>query len=190
MSVRRVSRILLMLCVCSAAPAWAQEDAPHPPPPKKAMRQYKGMGKKGPWRLPPGARIDALERMTPEQQERFLSTLPPPRRAEALRLLQKWREMTPEERRRARQTLGEFRGLPPEQQRRVRMLFVQFNSLPSERQPVLRNELAELRRLNPAERGTRMGSDEFRKQYSPVEQRLLADLSEALPKQYREEEEQ
>jgi hypothetical protein len=172
MSVRRISRILLMLCVCSFGIAWAQP-------------QHKGMGgKKGARRA---QRIDALERMTPEQQERFLNTLPPRRRAEAQRLLGNWRDMSPQERARARRSLGEFRGLPPDRQRRIRMLFVQFNELPAERRPIVRAELAELRRLDPAEIRTRVESEEFRIKYSPVERRLLSDLSAALPRQDEEE---
>jgi len=173
MSVRRIRRILLMLCVCSLGQVWAQP-------------QHKGIGgKKGPRRA---LRIDALERMTPEQQERFLNSLPPPRRAEAQRLLGKWREMSPEERARARQSLGEFRGLPPDRQRRIRMLFVQFNELPADRRPIVRSELAELRRLDPAEIRARVESEDFRNKYSPAERRLLSDLSTALPRQDEEEE--
>jgi hypothetical protein len=128
--------------------------------------------------------------MTPDQQERFLNTLPPPRRAEARRRLDRWRQLTPEERDRARQSLGEFRGLPPERQRRVRMLFGQFNGLPAERQPVLRAELAELRRMDPEESKARLNSEDFRSRFSPPEQRLLSDLNDALPRQDREEQEQ
>lgn len=182
--LRQMSRAFVVLLLALSPAVTAVVRAQAPPPPRK------GFGKKGPRRMPPGTRLDALERMTPDQQERFLNNLPPPRRAEARRMLDKWRQMTPEERLRARQTLGEFRGLPPERQRRVRMLFGQFNSLPADRQPVLRNELAELRRMDPEESKARMNSEEFRSKFSAQEQRLLSDLTDALPHPLRDEQDE
>lgn len=187
MSVRRISRIFLLLCVCLLCGGILQAQ----PKDGNGLRPRKGMaGKKGMRRLPPGSRLDALERMSPAQQDRFVDSLPPARRDEARRWLNNWRNMTPEERTRARRTLGEFRGLAPERQRRIRTLFGHFNSLPSDRQPILRSELTELRRLDPEERRTRMNSDDFRNRYSPEERRLLTDLTEALPGQFPHEEDE
>lgn len=169
-SVRRASFLGLLLCVSSltVAPALAQV----------RLRAGKGItAKKG----LPGSRLDALERMTPEQQERFLNSLPAPRRAQAREMLSKWRDMSPEEKQRARQSLGEFRGLSPERQRRIRMLYGEFNGLPADRQPVLRVELKELRAMELPARRARFTSKEFRERYSPDERRLLRELSIALP---------
>jgi hypothetical protein len=52
----------------------------------------------------------------------------------------------------------------------------------------VRSELAELRRLDPAEIRARVESEDFRNKYSPAERRLLSDLSTALPRQDEEEE--
>ena len=180
MSARRLMSFVLgaALGVCAlAGPVFAQ-------PQEEPLRARKGFGaKKGLRRLPPGSRMEALERMTPEQRERFLNSLPAQRRAEAERRLNAWRQMTPVERARARQTLGEFRDLSPDRQRRIRMLYGEFNGIPPERQPLLRAELTELRHLDPAGSRARMNTEEFRGKYSPAERRLLGDLSEALPRQ-------
>lgn len=145
--------------------------------PRRALKQ--GIGKKGPLMQ---RRLEALERMTPEQQERFLNSLPPARRAEAQRQLGKWRELSPEERRRAIGSLQEFRDLPPDRQRRIRTLFAQFNRAPEERRPLLRGELQQLRQMSAEESRARINSDEFRNKYTPAEQQLLSDLSAALPR--------
>ncbi len=179
MNVYRLCRLFLALVVCLLTVVQQAEAQP-------GLRARKGGigAKKGPLRLPGGAnRLEALERMTPEQQERFLESLPPPRRAQAKRMLGRWRDMSPEERARARQTLGEFQDLAPDRQRRIRMLFGQFNQFPSDRQTAMRAELRQLRRLDSTESRARIDSEEFRTKFSAGEQRLLTDLSEALPRQ-------
>ena len=169
-SVRRASFLGLLLCVSSLTVS--------PAPAQVRLRGGKGIAaKKG----IPGSRLDALERMTPEQQERFLNSLPAPRRAQAREMLGKWRDMSPEEKKRARLSLGEFRGLSPERQRRIRMLYGEFNGLPADRQPVLRDELKELRAIELPARRARFISREFREKYSLDERRLLRELSIALP---------
>ncbi len=174
-SVRRAGCLGLLLCVSSltAVPVMAQV----------RMRAGKGIAaKKAPGRVgPPGSRLDMLERMTPEQQERFLNSLPAQRRAQAREMLSNWRDMSPEEKARARQSLGEFSGLAPERQRRIRILYGEFNGLPAERQPVLRDELKELRAMERPARVTRFTSKEFRRKYSLDERRVLQELSNLLP---------
>lgn len=175
-SVRRAGCLGLLLCVSSltALPAMAQV----------RMRAGKGIAaKKAPGRAgpPAGSRLDMLERMTPEQQERFLNSLPEQRRAQAREMLGKWRDMSPEEKSRARQSLGEFSGLAPDRQRRIRILYGEFNGMPADRQPVLRDELKELRAMERPARVTRFTSKEFRRKYSVDERRVLRELSNLLP---------
>ncbi len=176
---------MLVLALGCASLAWAdpQNDSSEGPAGAGArMRARKGLGaKKGPGVMFRN-RMEALERMTPEEQERFLNSLPAQRRAEAQRILAKWREMSPQERARARQTLGAFQQLAPERQRRIRALYLQFNALPVERQPMLRAELRRLRLMDRTNSQIRLHSKAFRDRYTPAEQQLLADLSEALPR--------
>ncbi len=175
---------MLVLALGCASLAWAdpQTDSEGPAGAGGArMRARKGFGaKKGPGNF--RNRLEALERMTPDEQERFLNSLPAQRRAEAQRILAKWREMSPQERARARQTLGAFQQLAPERQRRIRALYLQFNALPAERQPMLRAELRRLRLMDRTNSQIRLHSKAFRDRYTPAEQQLLADLSEALPR--------
>ncbi len=171
MSVRWLLPVMLGACLA----AQAQDAAVVRP--RRALKQ--GLAKKGPLVQ---RRMEALERMTPEQQERFLNSLPPARRAEAQRQLGKWKELSPEDRRRAIGSLQEFRELPPERQRRIRVLFAQFNRAPEERRPLMRGELQQLRQMNADDSRARINSDEFRNKFTPAEQQLLSDLSAALPR--------
>ncbi|MCC6540184.1 MAG: DUF3106 domain-containing protein [Bryobacterales bacterium] len=177
MSIRWLLPVMLGVSfTVASAPA---QDSTEPLRPRRALKQ--GIGKKkGPLLLP--RRMEALERMTPEQQERFLNSLPPARRAQAQRQLGNWRELSPEERRRAIGSLQEFRELPPERQRRIRGLFAQFNRAPEERRPALRAELRHLRTMSAEDSRARVGSEEFKNKFSPAEQKLLSDLSDALPR--------
>lgn len=179
---RAASMLALAMCLLGVAPPPAAAQ-----PPVIVRKGLGGIRKKGPPLRP--NRMDAFERMSPEEQERFLNSLPPPRRAEARRMLGKWRDMSPEERAIARRSFGEFRDLAPERQRRIRQLFAQFNQFPVDRRPVLRAELRRLRLLDRADSRARIGSEEFRQRFSPGEQQLLSDLSDALPRTLEEESE-
>lgn len=176
---------LCLLAASSGAPIWAQDDGaglPRVRPEGPGIGGKKGLGRKGAAQKQQQGRFDALERMTPEEQERFLNSLPAPRRAEARRRLEALRRMTPDERAQARRSLREFRLLPTERQARIRELFSEFNQLPLRRRVAMRREVAILRKLDPAERRARIDAEEFRGRFSASEHRILSDLAELLPR--------
>ena len=106
----------------------------------------------------PDAQVNRLMNMTPEQREKFLANLPPERREN----LEK--------------RLNRLDQLPPEQKAELDRRFGEFQKLPRPRQQAVRQELQTLRGLRPVDRRARINSPEFKEQYSPEEIQLMRDV--------------
>lgn len=129
----------------------------------------------------PGAILERLNRMTPEERQRALDRLPPERRARVQERLDRLNAMPPAARERLREQYDEFQKLPPEKQETVRRAFRDLNQLPEDRRPALRREIVRLRNMPAERRAFRMESERFRSLYSESERQLIRDLSEAAP---------
>ncbi len=127
-----------------------------------------------------GKALDRLNRMTPEQRRRILENLPPDRRKRVEQRLDQFNSLPVQERQKLREQLERFRDLPPERQEAARRLFRKFNSFPEDRRLLLKEEFRVLQELDPAERGERINSDEFRSKYTLAEQQLLQDYSNLI----------
>jgi hypothetical protein len=125
--------------------------------------------------------VDRLERMTPQQRQRYLDTLPPDRRKQFEDRLGRYEQMTPEQRQQVREQYELFQGLSEDQQDALRRTFRQFNELPDDRRKVLRREYQRLSQMTEIERSIRVESKEFLKRYSSPEQQLLKDFATLLP---------
>ena len=130
--------------------------------------------------LKPGAIIERLNRMTPEERQRALDRLPPERRVRVQERLDRLNAMPPQARERLREQYDEFQKLPPERQETVRRAFRDLNQLPEDRRPALRREIVRLRNMPAERRAFRMESERFRSLYSESERQLIRDLSEAV----------
>jgi hypothetical protein len=120
--------------------------------------------------------IDRWNRMSPEEQQKFLAKFPPDKRKQVEAQLNHYKNLPPEERSRP-QT---FSQLPPEKQNQARRAWAQYGKLPKDRQPMLRDEFENLRTMPEAERNARINSDEFRNKYNANEQSILRDFSGVL----------
>ena len=145
--------------------------------------QAAGRGQKGNIDPHPGDRaLDRLQRMTPEQRDRWLSTLPPARRERIEKQLGTVANMPPAAQNRVRNQLERLNSLPPEKQGQVRRSLRLFNNMPPERKAVVRKEMRRLSAMPDEERQARMNSDQFRNSYSPAEQQMMSHLTEILPR--------
>jgi hypothetical protein len=125
--------------------------------------------------------LDRWNRMTPDQRSRALAKLTPERRQQIQERLDRFNAMPKEEQDRMRRRYDRFSHLAPERQAIVKRQIQAFIKLPDERRPAISREFEQLRRLPADERNARMNSEEFRNRYSPREQQLLSDLSNAMP---------
>jgi hypothetical protein len=103
----------------------------------------------------PGKQIERLQKMTPEEREKALANLPPERRQQVEKQLNRLDQLTPQQ----RQQLDER--------------FERLQSFPPARQRAVRQEVQSLRALRFSERQARLHSEEFKQQFSAEEQDLI-----------------
>ena len=126
--------------------------------------------------------IDKLRRMSPEERERVLGSMPPGRRQMFERRLEQWNRLDPEHKKKLQGSLESFRTMSTEQQQTVRELFRKFSeTMPEEKRGEGRRMLARLRNLEPDERKALLSSPRAKARFSDSERDLLAEMAEKLP---------
>jgi hypothetical protein len=137
----------MFLCLPGLVSAQAAKNKVLPKSAKQADKQAP--------RSIPGKQIERLQKMTPEEREKALANLPPERRQQVEKQLNRLDELTPQQ----RQQLDER--------------FEKLQSFPPARQRAVRQEVQSLRRMTFAERQARLRSEEFKQQFSAEEQDLV-----------------
>ncbi len=175
-------RILAVLAVFGFAwsPASGQPKRREPkaPAPPHFSAPLKNPG--GNW--PHQAReLDRLERMSPQQRQHMLQSLPPGRARKLRERFDGYEQLTPEQRAHLRQQYDQFRQLPPARQDAIRGIFDRFHGLPEDRQTVVREEFGALQSLRGDSRRERFGSPAFRSRFNPDEQKLIEEMSDTVP---------
>lgn len=194
---------LVLLAASAAEPALAQRGRgqgkprgrPHHgqtvrPPERRepALRPWPGknapQGQKLRPEVPPRW-MERLQRMSPEEQERFLNNnerfrgLPPGRQAEVRRNLERWNRLTPDEQEALRQRHRVLERMTPEQRSRFREeIWPRWQQLGPERRHAIGQRLGVLHNLSESERAARLQDQDFLKGLSLEEQQLLRDLAE------------
>ena len=129
----------------------------------------------------PMDQLDRLMRMSPEQREQLLSRLPPQRRQNIERRLERYSRLSPDQRELLRAQYNWFHNLPPEKQFDLRKAFARFANQPPERQDVMRAELEQLRVMRPPQRWEAMGSPDFRDRFNPNERDIIGRIVDLMP---------
>jgi len=174
--------LLATVPILLAQPKEAAKTARPVPPPRPAAAP----AAKGAPKLPnPGAIVQQLMQMTPEQRERALEKLPPLRQAQIRQRLQQFDNLPKQQQERRLQQLRMLSSLAPETQSLVRRQIQAFNQLPEGRRRVVAVELQRLRRSSDNGRRARIASEEFHSSFSPSEQQILSDISGNMPLQPR-----
>lgn len=184
-----------MLVAVSGVCADQKATKPAPPPkgaakaaaPKNAKNEAKGGGtpkKGGAVMVNPLNPVQRLSQMTPEQRERVLEQLPPERQAQMRKQLERFDNLPQARKERLSRLAQPLMALPPEKQRLVNQGIFGINHLPDDRKPPVSKELLTLLNMTPEDRAARLNSGDFKKAYSPDEQKILSDLSNNLPPDY------
>jgi hypothetical protein len=127
--------------------------------------------------------VDRLSRMTPEEREKWLSSLPPARRQRIEQNLREFQKMPPAQQDRVRGRQELLNSLPPQRQNQVRRSVQQFLNMPEERKTVVSQEMQRMAPMSDEERRAHMNSEEFRNRYSANEQQIMGNLMEIQPQQ-------
>lgn len=194
MPVRIPNLLLASLAACllvswqAAAQArrGASTPAPRATPAPSAAPRAPGAGKPlgGAPAARPGraAELDRWNKMSPQERQRVLNSLPPDRRKRLEERLQTYNQLSPAEQQKLRQQYNAFRQLPPVKQETLRKLYKEFEQLPPARREQLRSEVQQLRNMSPADRRARVSNTDFRTKYTLSEQRVMEDLARVLSK--------
>ena len=127
--------------------------------------------------------VGRLSRMTPEEREKWLSSLPPARRRRIEQNLREFQEMPPAQQDRVLSRQALLDSLPPQRQNQVRRSVQQFLNIPEDRKEVLNQEMQRMAPMSDEERRAHMNSEEFRNRYSANEQQMMGNLMEIQPQQ-------
>jgi hypothetical protein len=147
---------VVLMAVGFVPPGSAQENIIR----QKALRQQKLKELKAQQQkmLPlPAPAVERFLHMSPEEQERALSQLPPERRQQV------------------ETQLNRLQQLPPDQRQRLQDLYPAFVNLRPARRQAVREEIQQLRLLKPAERKDRLNSDA--RDFSPDEMDILRGVT-------------
>jgi len=133
---------------------------------------------------PQGLRmVERLNSMPADERSRVLGDLPPKRRAELERGLERYQKLSPEERENLSRRFRNFQELSPERRQAMREAFRRLNDLPDTRRRAIRREMTDLRQLTPESRQSRMASDEFKEKFSAEEREIMDDLARGIPEE-------
>ena len=162
--------LVLFLC----APAMlAQADGENPPLDEYGARRQPARS--------PMDQLDRLMRMSPEQREQVLSRLPPERRQNIEKRLERYSRLSPEQRELLRAQYNWFHNMPREKQFELRKVFGRFVNQPPDRQDAMRAELEQLRAMRPPQRWQTMGSPDFRTRFNPNERDIIGRIADLMP---------
>ncbi len=125
--------------------------------------------------------VERFERLTPEQRQRLLERMPPARRAEFQRRLERWRATSPEERERLGRDLGAMRQLTPREREHFRETLKEIADLPAERRRAVRGAIQTLRGMRPERRAEMLASERFARRFAEADQRLIREALSVLP---------
>jgi phage-related protein len=182
--MRLSAAIPVIALVCLSSPAGAQKVTR---PPKAPAEAHPNVSAKP---LPPSASkkspeapsaspqyLDRLLKLTPEQRNKALGSLPPQRRALILSKLEDYQKLPPELRQRELDRLQRLQQLPPQKRAQVRNSLRQFQAVPQPRHRQMQQQINQLAALPEPDRRALMNSEEFRSKYTPAEQQIIEDVS-------------
>jgi hypothetical protein len=180
----------LMLAFAMAGWAADQKDAAkNPPPARPAARPALPRNnpnlrmprpQMGPPLSNPASPAARLYKATPEERDRALEKLPP-RMQEQLRKQLAVIDAMPKERQQVFIRRAEhFAAQTPERQAIIRQQLQAFSKLSQERKQAINIALRRLQPMPEEQRQSILNSDEFKSQFSPEEQKILADLADVM----------
>jgi hypothetical protein len=171
---------LLPLAVPPAAHAQAR---PRPAQMRRMVRRQRAEARMRPGRVPQRW-IQRLQRMSPQEQERFLEnnrrfrSLPPRRQAEIRARLKQWDRLTPEQKRILIRRARIFERMSPAERREIRQVILpEWRRLPPARRRIVKQKLRQLQGLNESQREKRLNDPRFNRGLSPKERNLLDQLA-------------
>ncbi len=121
--------------------------------------------------------LERLLKLTPEQRNKALSSLPSPRRTQILAKLDNYQKIPPKQRAKLLDQYQRMQKLPPQKRAEVRAALQKFKDMPDPRHKQIQTQINQMSNLSDADRSALMNSEEFRSKYTPAEQQMIGNIS-------------
>ena len=121
--------------------------------------------------------LEKYREMSPEERRQAMKNLPPERRKAIEERMEQYDHLAPEERQRLDDRLENFQQWSPERKQMARRIILHVNQVPPERRQLIRDEFQSWRTLSNDDVRSRMNSDEFRNKYNDQEQQILREMA-------------
>ncbi len=183
--MKLIAAIPVFAAVCLVNPADAQKvtrPAAKPSTPPRAQQSAPPPSKNRPQEPPEGGpaspqNLEKLLKLTPEQRNKALSSLPPARREQVLAKLKNYQKIPPQQRARELERFQRLQMLPPQKRAEVRASLKNFQTVPQPRHRQIQAQINQMSGLSDSDRRALMNSEEFRSKYTPSEQQMIGDIS-------------
>ncbi len=180
----RIFQVGGLLLLAAAAGFSDQNKVVKAPPPKKEAPARKGGGgvapKQGPRLINPASPAARLYQATPEERERVIEKLPPAQQIRVREQLAYYDSRPKNEQEIMIRRTERLNAMTPEQRRAFMQQMQSLNRLTPDRRQAVAGALRRLQ-LMPEERRVQvLNSDQFKKMFSPEEQKMISDLSEVM----------
>jgi hypothetical protein len=126
--------------------------------------------------------LEKLLKLTPEQRDKALSSLPPARRTQILAKLENYQKIPPQQRARELDRLQRLQTLPPQKRAQVRASLQKLQGVPQPRHQQIQKQINQLKVLPDSDRRALMNSEEFRSKFTPSEQQMIEDILVITPR--------
>ncbi|HUB80378.1 MAG TPA: DUF3106 domain-containing protein [Bryobacteraceae bacterium] len=186
--MNRILQIGSILLLAGAGATYGSDSQAKEAPPPKAAPAKPGRGgvpkqpiPKGAARLVNPANVAArLFRMSPEERERAIASLPREQQRDRARKLLEWFDSLPKAQQDMQlRRMDRFAQLPPEKRAEVMGFMVEVNNFPRPRANAVRQALYRLQQMNDEERERTMARPAFQARFSPEELRVIRGLADA-----------
>lgn len=150
------------------------ERTPQRAPQKEERRQEKNG---------PGSaeHLAKLLKLSPDQRNKALSSLPPERRMQIEKRLSDYQKLPEPQRATALDRLRRMQSLPPQKQAQVRASLQKLTALPPPRHALVQKQINQMKALSDSDRSALVNSEEFRSKFTPAEQQMIEDIALVTP---------
>ncbi|HLK68806.1 MAG TPA: DUF3106 domain-containing protein [Bryobacteraceae bacterium] len=175
--ILQIGGLLLLLAatgICDQNKAAPKKEAP----PRKG-----GAGvapKQGPRLANPASPAARLYRATPDERDRAIEQLPPAQQERVRNQLRYFDSLPKNQQDIMIARTERLNSMPPEKRRAFQLQLQNLNRLPPERRQAVAGALRRLQVMPEERRIQVLNSEQFKRMYSPEEQKMIADLSEVM----------
>jgi hypothetical protein len=150
------------------------------PVPRPAVPRAGAPPRMGPRIVNPASPAARLYRATPEERDRVIEKLPAAQQERIRKQLEYFDKLNKDQQQIMIERTERLDAMPPEKRRAFQQQMQRIQRLAPERRQAVAQALRRLQIMSEAQRVMVLNGDQFKTQFSPEEQKIIADLSEVM----------